>query len=146
LHKRGGKDGKAKAWRNELKQIGSLSEDEVADIKKVCPSMNVTAGTRRMIDADQLNHALLEHGEESTRRRRTREVPITEADLAKIPSILECYDLIVEGRGKRHGKKQDAVEYWKRIDNNHLMCVEVEHIMHDGEVVLKFQTMMKLQD
>lgn len=137
-----GPDGKSKAWKNHDEELGALNAQVAADIKKANPNMKADAGTMQTVDVDQLNHAMLEHGE--GREKWPTSVGITHDDLKRIPEVLSDYDEIVPGLGKADGKKQEAVIFKKRYPDGTVCCVEIDSFVRaDNKRVLKFQTMWK---
>ncbi len=137
-----GPDGKSKAWKNHDEELGALNAQVAADIKKANPNMKADAGTMQTVDVDQLNHAMLEHGE--GHEKWPTSVGITHDDLKRIPEVLSDYDEIVPGRGKAEGKKQEAVIFKKRYPDGTVCCVEIDSFVRaDNRRVLKFQTMWK---
>jgi hypothetical protein len=141
LDKRG-PDGKSKAWKNEPQDLGEISQSLADDIRAANPNMRATAGTMQTIDQDQLNHALEEHGE--GKEKWPDSIPITKADLARIPDVLSDYDEIVPGRGKTEGKKQEAVVFRKKYEDGTVCCVEIDWFSRGKDRnELKFQTMWK---
>ena len=104
--------------------------------------MRATAGTMQTIDQDQLNHALEEHGE--GKEKWPNSIPITKADLARIPDVLSDYDEITPGLGKADGKAQEAVVFRKEYEDGTVCCVEIDWFSRGkGRNELKFQTMWK---
>jgi hypothetical protein len=141
LDKRG-PDGVSKAWTNTPRSLGALNDEVAADIARANPLMRVSAGASQTVDADQLNHALREHGVGA--EHRPNHVPITKDDLRNIPDILSDYDEIVPGLGKADGKKQEAVVFRKRYPDGTVSCVEIDFFNRKtSERELKFQTMWK---
>ncbi|MBO7309583.1 MAG: DUF935 family protein [Kiritimatiellae bacterium] len=136
-----GNDGKGKAWKNEPKELGAISESLASDIAAANPRMRATAGTMQTIDQKQLNHAFIEHGE---KEKLKTNIPITKDDLKKIPDVLSDYDEIVAGKGIADGKKQEAVIFRKKYPDGTINCVEIDWFRRgDKRHELKFQTMWK---
>ena len=140
LSKRGPNN--SKAWKNEPKDLGEVSQTLADEIHAANPDMKVTAGTMQTIDQDQLNHALEEHG--VGKETRPNQIPITEDDLKRIPDVLSDYTEIRRGLGKANGKQQEGVIFCKKYDDGTVCCVEIDWFRRkDNRRELKFQTMWK---
>lgn len=132
----------SKAWKNEPKYLGEVSQTLADDIHAANPDMKVTAGTMQTIDQDQLNHALEDHG--VGKETRPNQIPITKEDLKRIPDVLADYDDIRRGLGKADGKQQEGVVFCKKYDDGTVCCVEIDWFRRkDNRRELKFQTMWK---
>ncbi|MBQ6339041.1 MAG: DUF935 family protein [Kiritimatiellae bacterium] len=132
----------SKAWKNEPKDLGEVSQALADEIHAANPDMKVKAGTMQTIDQDQLNHALEEHG--VGKETRPNQIPITEEDLKRIPDVLADYDDIRRGLGKADGKQQEGVIFCKKYDDGTVCCVEIDWFRRkDNRRELKFQTMWK---
>ena len=132
----------SKAWKNEPKDLGEVSQALADEIHAANPDMKVNAGTMQTIDQDQLNHALEEHG--VGKETRPNQIPITEEDLKRIPDVLADYDDIRRGLGKADGKQQEGVIFRKKYDDGTVCCVEIDWFRRkDNRRELKFQTMWK---
>ena len=132
----------SKAWKNEPKDLGEVSQALADEIHAANPDMKVNAGTMQTIDQDQLNHALEEHG--VGKETRPNQIPITEEDLKRIPDVLADYDDIRRGLGKADGKQQEGVIFCKKYDDGTVCCVEIDWFRRkDNRRELKFQTMWK---
>ena len=132
----------SKAWKNEPKDLGEVSQTLANEIHAANPDMKVTAGTMQTIDQDQLNHALEEHG--VGKETRPNQIPITEDDLKRIPDVLSDYTEIRRGLGKADGKQQEGVIFCKKYDDGTVCCVEIDWFRRkDNRRELKFQTMWK---
>ena len=132
----------SKAWKNEPRDLGEVSQALADDIHAANPNMKVTAGTMQTIDQDQLNHALEDHG--VGKETRPNQIPITKEDLKRIPDVLADYDDIRRGLGKADGKQQEGVVFCKKYDDGTVCCVEIDWFRRkDNWRELKFQTMWK---
>ena len=132
----------SKAWKNEPKDLGEVSQTLADEIHAANPDMKVTAGTMQTIDQDQLNHALEDHG--VGKETRPNQIPITKEDLKRIPDVLADYDDIRRGLGKADGKQQEGVVFCKKYDDGTVCCVEIDWFRRkDNRRELKFQTMWK---
>ena len=132
----------SKAWKNEPRDLGEVSQALADDIHAANPNMKVTAGTMQTIDQDQLNHALEDHG--VGKETRPNQIPITKEDLKRIPDVLADYDDIRRGLGKADGKQQEGVVFCKKYDDGTVCCVEIDWFRRkDNRRELKFQTMWK---
>ncbi len=132
----------SKAWKNEPKDLGEVSQTLADEIHAANPDMKVSAGTMQTIDQDQLNHALEEHG--VGKETRPNQIPITKDDLKRIPDVLSDYDEIRRGLGKPDGKQQEGVIFCKKYDDGTVCCVEIDWFRRkDNRRELKFQTMWK---
>ena len=132
----------SKAWKNEPKYLGEVSQTLADEIHAANPDMKVTAGTMQTIDQDQLNHALEDHG--VGKETRPNQIPITKEDLKRIPDVLADYDDIRRGLGKADGKQQEGVVFCKKYDDGTVCCVEIDWFRRkDNRRELKFQTMWK---
>ena len=132
----------SKAWKNEPKDLGEVSQTLADEIRVVNPDMQVTAGTMQTIDQDQLNHALEDHG--VGKETRPNQIPITVDDLKRIPEVLSDYDEIRRGLGKADGKQQEGVIFRKKYSDGTVSCVEIDWFRRkDNRRELKFQTMWK---
>ena len=138
-----GPGGKGRGWRNIVVDLGAVPSEAVETIRRIAPDINVTDESRMTIDTKQVVHALKEHGEKGA--KLDSEVPLTESDIRLVPDILVNNDGITNGLGKSEGKKQNGLEFWKKVDAHTFLCVMVERVADQGVSSLKFQTMLKFR-
>lgn len=134
-------DGKHPGWKHREESLGSVDDKMAADISAAVPEIKA-AGQELVVDTTQLQHALGGHGE--GRELAEGQIPLTKADLRKIPDVLSDYDEIVPGKGVKDGKKNNAVIFKKKFEDGTLACVEIDQYSEKRKSrILRFKTMWK---
>ena len=67
-----------------------------------------------------------------------------QVDLRKLPDVLADYDEIVPGKGVKNRKKNNAVVFKKKFEDETLACVEIDQYSEKRKSrILRFKTMWK---
>ena len=134
-------DGKHPGWKHREESLGSVDDKMAADISAAVPEIKA-AGQELVVDTTQLQHALGGHGE--GRELAEGQIPLTKADLRRLPDVLADYDEIVPGKGIKDGKKNNAVIFKKKFEDGTLACVEIDQYSEKRKGrILRFKTMWK---
>ena len=103
-------------------ELGAISESVAAEIKNVCPEAGDVTGAQEIIEPDFVRHVRNFHfeGKESF----AGHLPMTKADLKKIPDVIADYDTIVKG-SPEEGTNRPTIRYRKEFKDGTIVVCEV---------------------
>ena len=103
-------------------ELGAISESVAAEIKNVCPEAGDVTGAQEIIEPDFVRHVRNFHfeGKESF----AGHLPMTKADLKKIPDVIADYDTIVKG-SPEDGTNRPTIRYRKEFKDGTIVVCEV---------------------
>jgi hypothetical protein len=114
-----------------------VDAEEIAKIKSET-GIDVTERYRHVVDKSGINHALKMHGDPKKEAPRGQ-IAITQADLERIPEIIETPDSIKRGDDTKSGLK--SIVYSKAFNGDTIYVEEVR----TGREELAFATMYKMK-
>jgi len=117
----------------QWQSLGEITDKQKQDIQQAT-GINIEDYSEHILDESNIRHAWKRHTNAKIEESRNQ-IPLTEADFALIPFVLQEYDSIKEGLS---GKLQ-TIEYHKRI-NGYIVVVEE---IRTKRKKLAFKTMYK---
>ena len=103
-------------------ELGAISESVAAEIRNVCPEAGDVTGAQEIIEPDFVRHVRNFHFE--GRETSAGHLPMTKADLKKIPDVIADYDTIVKG-SPEEGTNRPTIRYRKEFKDGTIVVCEV---------------------
>lgn len=103
-------------------ELGAISESVAAEIKNVCPEAGDVTGAQEIIEPDFVRHVRNFHFEGN--ETIAGNLPMTKADLKKVPDVIADYDTIEKG-SPEEGTNRPTVRYRKEFKDGTIVVCEV---------------------